>query len=84
MSYLREKRAEQGLDHAIQIIETLVSAAPLTKQEALERMVNNLNDIRKSMAKLDKTRTVSTDKFWRLSKRAIRLSVRIMNLLSKA
>lgn len=84
MSYFRKTRAEQGLDRIIETIETLVSAKPLTSTKALERMVHDLYDIRRSISKLDKNRAGSRERFWRLSRRAVRLSVKIMNLLSKA
>lgn len=84
MANLRVRRAEQGIDQIIKTIETLVSEKPSTNPQALERMVHDLHDIRLSMKKLDKTRTISKENFWRLSRRAVRISVKIINLLSKA
>lgn len=84
MSYSRETRAEQGLDRIIETIEALVSAKPLTSTKALERMVHELYEIRRSIRKLDKHRAGSKERFWCLSRRAVRVSVKIMNLLSKA
>jgi uncharacterized membrane protein len=84
MADLRIRRAEQGIDQIIETIETLVSDQPLTNPRALEKMVHDLHDIRLSMKKLDKARTSSRKCFWRLSRRAVRVSVKIINLFSKA
>ena len=84
MANLRVSRAEQGIDRIIRTIETLVREKPATNPQALERMVRDLHDIRLSMKKLDKTRTISRKNFWRLSRRVVRISVKINNLLSKA
>lgn len=84
MANFRVRRAEQGIDQIIETIETLVSEKPFTNPQALERMVHDLHDIRLSMKKLDKTRTSSKKCFWRLSRRAVRISVKIINLISKA
>jgi hypothetical protein len=84
MADFRARRAEQGIDQIIETIETLVSEKPLTNPKALERMVHDLHDIRLSMKKLDKARNSSRKSFWRLSRRAVRISVRIINLISKA
>jgi hypothetical protein len=81
---LTRKRAERGLDQVIRTIETLVNDTPPSNPETLERMICDLHDVRRSMKKLDSVRTNSKKRFWRLSRRAVRVSAKIMNLLSKA
>jgi hypothetical protein len=81
---LNMKRAERGLDQVINTIETLVTERPPSNPETLERMIYDLHDIRRSMKKLDNVRVNPKKRFWRLSRRAVRLSTKIMNLLSKA
>lgn len=75
------KRAEQDLDRIITKIEILVNEKPHPTW-ALEKMVRDLHDIRLSMKKMDKARNRKS--FWRLSRRAVRISVKVINLLSKA
>jgi hypothetical protein len=84
MAHLRLRRAERGLDQVIKTIETLVTEKPPPNPQTLERMIHDLHDIRRSMKKLDNVRVNSRKRFWRIYRRAIRLSTKIMNLLSKA
>jgi hypothetical protein len=84
MADLSQRRAEQGLDKVINTIEALVTEKPLSNPETLERMIHDLHDIRRSMKKLDNIRVDSKKRFWRLSRRAVRVSTKIMDLLSRA
>jgi hypothetical protein len=80
----RMRRAEQDLDRIITKIEGLVNEEPLNTHPtwALEKMVRDLHDIRLSMKKVDKARNRKS--FWRLSRRGVRISIKVINLLSKA
>ncbi len=84
MTALRLKRAERRIDQIIKIIDSLVSEKPQKNPKALERMICDLHDIRRSMAKSDKAKATSRSRFWQMSKRDVRISIKIMNLLSKA
>ncbi len=78
-------RAALHLEEILKHIEMLVSSKkPLTEHRALYRMRGNLRDVVNRMHKVDKCSYESRKKFWKMSRRAVDLSAKILNLLNRA
>ena len=74
-------RTEQFLEETIRLLEGLASSSALTSG-TLEGMLGKLRGIRRSMQRLDKTNADSRARFWKLSRRAVSLAVKIARILS--
>ena len=74
-------RMEQFLERTIRSLEELASSSALTSRQ-LEGMMDKLYGIRLAMQRLDKTDPAGRARFWKLSRRAVSIAVKIARLLS--
>ena len=74
-------RTEQLLERTIRSIEGLASSSALTSRQ-LEGMMGKLHGIRLAMQRLDKTDPEGRARFWKLSRRAVLIAVKIARLPS--
>ena len=74
-------RTEQILEKTIWSLEELARSSALTSRQ-LESMMDKLNGIRLAMRRLDKTNPSERARFWKMSRRAVSISVKIARLLS--
>ena len=74
-------RTELFLDEAIRSLEGRASTSALASGR-LEGMMGKLRGIRRAMQKLDKTDPLSRVRFWKLSRRAVVVTVKIARVLS--
>ena len=74
-------RTEQVLEKTIRSLEDLANSSALIPRQ-LEGMMKKLYEIRLAMQQLDKTDPAKRDKFWKLSRRAVSIAVKIQQLLS--
>lgn len=74
-------RTEQFLEKTIRSLEELASSSALTSRQ-LEGMMDKLYGIRLAMRRLDKTDPSERLRFWKLSRRAVSIAVKIARLLS--
>ena len=81
----RIQRAARHLEEVVTNIEMLIDIKnPLTKHKALFRMVGDLRDMLSRMNKLDKNSHKARKEFWKISRRAVDMSAKILNLLHRA
>ena len=76
-------RTEQLLERTIRSIEGLASSSALTSRQ-LEGMMGKLHSIRLAMQRLDKTDPEGRARFWKLSRRAVSIAVKITRLPSSS
>jgi hypothetical protein len=74
-------RTEQILEKTIWSLEELASSSALTSRQ-LEGMMDKLYGIRLAMRRLDKTYPSERARFWKMSRRAVSIAVKIARLLS--
>lgn len=74
-------RTEQFLGETIRTLEDLARSCSLAPRR-LESMMGKLRGIRRTMQRLDKTSPSSRVRFWKLSRRAVSIAVRIARVLS--
>jgi hypothetical protein len=74
-------RTEQFLEKTIGLLEDLASSSALTSGQ-LEGMMDKLHGIRLAMRRLDKTIPSERARFWKMSRRAVSITVKIARLLS--
>ena len=78
-------RTESRLGKVIEILqESIQNQCSLNKTRQLEKMLCNLQKVKRSMQRLDKKNPEHRSKFWRLSRRSVLLSVKIAREISGA
>lgn len=79
----RSMRAVRRLNEAVSLIEMLmVRKGPLTNR-ALERMLADIHRITRRMQRMDISNTKSGKRYWQMSKRALRLCIQAVNILTR-
>lgn len=78
-------RVEKYLSETTESLELLIGdRQSLTSVRTIEGMMAKLRGIRRSMQRLDKKSSDDQEKFWKLSRRAVTLTVKIAKLLSSS